>query len=113
VGAGAFWPDASAGTAIFENVNTTVPAIPRSLSATPEAARISLAWQDRSVNEAGFRIERRATNGSFSEIASVGANISEYRDNAVQPGVTYEYRVRAFNASGQSSYSNRAAATIP
>jgi PKD repeat protein len=104
IGAGAYFADASAGTAVFENVNVTVPGIPSELQVTqPEADRLVLTWRDRSVNESGFRIERRLDGGDFVAVATVGANTTQHEDLQLQPGTTYHYRVRAWNAAGHSS----------
>ncbi|MDQ7053074.1 MAG: fibronectin type III domain-containing protein [candidate division KSB1 bacterium] len=40
------------------------------------------------------------------EIAQVGANVTNYSDTGLNPNSTYTYRVRAFNADGNSGYSN-------
>ncbi|MDQ7054058.1 MAG: fibronectin type III domain-containing protein, partial [candidate division KSB1 bacterium] len=46
------------------------------------------------------------------EIARVGANVTNYqRISPANPSSTYTYRVRAFNADGNSGYSNEASAT--
>jgi hypothetical protein len=104
--------DGNPTPAVFENVNTTVPAIPSHLAATAvSSSEIHLSWQDRSVNEQGFHIERRIAGGSFEPIQTVGANVTSHQDGGLQPGTTYEYRVRAFNASGPSAYTNTAGAT--
>jgi len=74
----------------------------------PDAnTRLQLDWNDNSNNEDGFRIERRlGTTGSWSQIATVGVNSKSYTDTGLTRGTNYCYRVRAFNSSGNSSYSN-------
>jgi hypothetical protein len=90
----------------------TVPAPPSALTATAVSSRqINLAWNDNSNNESGFRIERAVGGIFFSEIAVVGANVTTYSDQNVLPGITYHYRVRAYNELGNSAYSNTASAT--
>src|SRR5690606_13716751 len=91
--------------AYVENVNTTVPAIPRGLTATAVSeSRIELSWQDRSVNETGFVSERRpATGGAFAEIATVAANVTTYADEGLPAATAFEYRVRAVGDGGSSA----------
>jgi hypothetical protein len=73
------------------------------------AANLRLRWVDTSTNEDGFLIERKASiKGKFTQIAVVGANVSFYADTGLVEGVTYCYRVRAYNAAGASAYSNEA-----
>jgi ABC-type ATPase with predicted acetyltransferase domain len=48
---------------------------------------------------------------SFSEIASVSANVSTYTDTSATSG-TYYYRIKARNSAGDSDYSNTADATV-
>ncbi len=68
----------------------------------------TLTWQDNSDNEDGFKIERKSgPTDTFGEIATVGANVTTYTDN-VADGQQRCYRVRAFNAAGNSAYTNEA-----
>ena len=68
--------------------------------------QVNLAWEDTS-NELGFEIERKeGPEGTYSEIAKVGQNITTYADTALKEGVTYYYRIRAYNSAGHSSYSD-------
>src|SRR5262245_8354912 len=84
---------------------------PPPANAPANAARLTLTWTDTSANESGFAIERRVSPaGSFSEIARVAAGQSTYTDTTVADGTSYCYRVRAFNAGGQSPYTNEACA---
>ncbi len=91
----------------------SVPAAPSSLTATTAStSQINLAWADNSSNESGFKVERSTSSGSgFAEIGTVGANVKTYSSTGLASGTTYYYRVRAYNASGNSGYSNTANAT--
>ena len=81
--------------------------------ATPTSGHhIDLTWSDRSIYEKGYRIERSTDGVNFKQIASVNANVVAYSDGGVQASKTYVYRVRAYNKSGNSAYSNTAIATV-
>jgi hypothetical protein len=79
-------------------------------------AQFTLTWTDNSTNETGFRIERapglNATTG-FAQIAEVGANVTTYVDAGLPNSTSYSYRLRAYNAAGNSGYSNTASGTTP
>ena len=84
-----------------------------SWSNTSLAASLVLNWKDTSSNETGFKVERAlGTTGSFSQIASVGANMQSYTDSSISGGNTYCYRVRAYNSTGSSSPSNSACVNV-
>ena len=68
--------------------------------------QVNLAWEDTS-NELGFEIERKEGSGeTYRQIAKVGENVTTFTDTALKAGVTYYYRVRAYNSSGHSGYSD-------
>lgn len=88
------------------------PAAPSNLTATTVSqSQINLSWQDNSNNEQGFKIERKTQGGSYSQITSVSANTQNYNDTGLNSGTNYCYRVRAYNANGESAPSNEACAT--
>lgn len=97
------------------------PAAPSGLSATAiSSSQIDLAWTDNASNETGFEIDR-ATNSTFTanlvtnttgSIPSTGG-IGSFQSTGLSASTTYYYRVRATNASGDSSNSNTASATTP
>ncbi|MFH1228372.1 MAG: fibronectin type III domain-containing protein, partial [Planctomycetota bacterium] len=72
----------------------------------PSSLQINLTWADNSLNEDGFRIERSVDGITFTQLALVGSNIAAYSDTGVTGETTYYYRVRAYNAVGNSAYSN-------
>jgi hypothetical protein len=102
------------GLSDFSNeatATTFVPASPTTLTAIPTTAtQINLGWADQSANEDGFRIERCTGAGctDFVEIAATGPNVFVYPDPSVSAATSYTYRVRAFNSSGNSAFSNEA-----
>jgi hypothetical protein len=88
---------------------SVVPTAPSTLTATAApGSKVNLAWLDRSSNEDGFEIERCPGSlcVSFTQIFTVGPNVSTYADTGLSAGTTYRYRVRAYNTAGNSSYSN-------
>ena len=75
-------------------------------------AELNLTWQDNSTNEEGFKIERRqGLTGTFSQLTTVGVNVSSYVNTGLPNAATYCYRVRAFNGVGDSTYSNETCGT--
>jgi hypothetical protein len=83
------------------------PAAPTGLNATAVSrTQINLTWVDQANNEDGFKIERKQGGGTFTQIATVGANITTYADTGLTRNTQYTYRVRAYNSSGNSAYSN-------
>jgi hypothetical protein len=88
------------------------PPAPTNLNATAvSSSQVNLVWSDNASNETGFRIERSPDGTSFTEISTVGANVTTYNDAGLSASSQYWYRVRAYNGSGPSGYSNSASAT--
>jgi hypothetical protein len=82
-----------------------VPDAPASLITTNQTtSSITLNWQDRSINEKGFKLYRSSDAGAnYSLIASLATNVTAYTDNSLSPGTTYYYKVEAFNDNGISA----------
>ena len=73
------------------------------------AAQVSLAWDDNSDDETGFKLEKSVAGGPFVEILlppGVLTGVVTYVDTDVTLGTEYSYRVRAYNEWGNSAYSN-------
>ena len=89
------------------------PLPPTDLTGSALSGReIALSWTDNTSDETGFKIERKTgINGTYSEIATVGANITSYNDTGCGDETTYYYKVRAYNEVGNSAYSNETNAT--
>lgn len=90
-------------------------AAPSAVTATPAGAtQINLAWTDNATNETGFRVERCGGAGcsNFAQVGTdLAANTVAYTDVGLTANTLYNYRVRAFNATAVSAYSDIAPAT--
>jgi titin len=89
----------------------TPPVNPSNLvAANYQGTRIDLTWLDNASDEQGYRVERApdvgGIPGTFAQIASVGANVKTYSNTGLVINTRYWYRVRAYNAVGNSGYSN-------
>lgn len=85
---------------------TPAPTPPASLAAIAVSpSRINLSWSQTS-DETGFRVERCSTDGcsDFTEIATVGTDVTAYSDEAVTSGTSYSYRIRGYKTTAGCSW---------
>jgi len=89
------------------------PRTPSSLSATLENnTTIKITWSDNSDDELGFKLYRKKYyTGTYSLIATLDANVTEYTDSGLGNDANYYYRVCAYNHAGDSDYSDSDYAT--
>ena len=100
---------ASVGTSVTTNPN--VINSPSNLTGKGAKGSATLSWRDNSNNETGFTIERAASgSSSFVQVGSTAANVTSFK-NTVSKG-SYVYRVRAFNGSATSTYSNSVTVSV-
>ncbi|MGB8170115.1 MAG: DNRLRE domain-containing protein [Chthoniobacteraceae bacterium] len=103
-------------TAGFQNITfgtVSVPGAPGTFAITqPLPSRVALTWT-AGTSAAGYRIERRTENGSFVQIVDLSASTLTFNDDSVAPNSGYEYRIYAFNSSGNSALSNVLRVTTP
>ena len=86
---------------VILNVANTLPLSPTGLTALMSGAtRVDLQWTDGSVNETGFRVERRTGAGAYAAIGSTVPNQAFFTDFTVVSGTTYTYRVYSYNQYG-------------
>ena len=90
------------------------PAAPSNLALTVvSSTQINVRWTDNSLNETQFIVERSLNGSSFTQIATISANTTNYSAVALQPNTRYHFRVQATNSAGNSAYSNTANAKTP
>ena len=101
---------------------STLPAAPSGLAYSRlTATSADLYWTDNSSNETGFTLERctgtllfcAGNPGAWSVSTTTGANVTGFTDTGLSAGTAYVWRVKAFNAVGNSGYSNHLSATTP
>jgi parallel beta-helix repeat protein len=70
--------------------------------------KATITWLDNSTNEDGFRIERSDNGSTFVQVALAGRNVKTVTDPGfLTIGVTYCYRVVAYNANGAAPAQNQ------
>lgn len=94
----------------------TIPATPGRLHAKAiSPTEIELRWGDLSDDEERFELQRRIRNpdGNWTTIVNAAPGATKYTDATVDPGTTYQYRIRACNVAGCSSRRASADITTP
>ena len=82
---------------------TVVPLPPTNLVGTlSPLTTVNLSWIDNSTNETGFKIERKVSGGDYALIGTTDADKTTFFDSGLSLGITYTYRVYAYNAVGSS-----------
>ncbi|MBI4777698.1 hypothetical protein HY792_02060 [Candidatus Desantisbacteria bacterium] len=77
------------------------------------STQVSLSWQDDSISEAGFELERRAGNDSFLPLALINRNTTAYQDtDHLISNTPYAYRLHSYNEYGTSSWITATATTL-
>jgi hypothetical protein len=89
------------------------PAAPSGLSASPLSdSQINLSWADNSDSEEGFKLERKlGPAGTYTLLATLGPNATIYADLGLAAETSASYRIKSFDAHGESAVSNDATGT--
>ena len=86
-------------------VSAIAPAAPGNLVGRAVSRnQVNLTWTDNAANETGFYVERSMNGTNYAVIATLGANATGYANTGLNRNTLYYYRVRAFNAVGESAY---------
>jgi hypothetical protein len=109
-----FGPFSKGSSGTFYFYTDSIPIPPNALVAQIDNQNhILLSWTYQSSNEDGFKIERKiGVNGSWFQIGTVAKISLGYTDSDVSSGVTYSYRVKAYNTIGDSDPSNDLTLTL-
>jgi len=96
------------------NATTLYPVVaPANLTAvTVSSSQINLSWTDNSTNESSFKIYRKkGATGTWALVKTTAANATSWNNTGLSSNSTYYYRLRGYNSSGYSAYSNEVNAT--
>jgi hypothetical protein len=95
----------------------TLPSEPSSFQARGGEGMAGLTWQppknDGGTNVTGYRIYRSTTPGVYGQtIATEGNTVLSYRDEGLQDGQKFYYRISALNAMGEGEVSDEQIVTV-
>ncbi|MBI5808820.1 MAG: fibronectin type III domain-containing protein [Ignavibacteriales bacterium] len=77
-------------------------------------SNVVLNWKDNSNNENGFKLERHDPGGmDYYQFDEVASNTTSYTVSGLEAGKKYLFRMKAFNNSTVSDYSNIIEVLIP
>src|SRR5205814_871281 len=102
-------PDSNVTAAFTPPLPDALPTSSNLAALAASASQINLTWVDNASNETGFKVERSTDGTTFTQVATVGANVTAYSNTGLAAAAQYYYRVRATNAAGDSAYSNEVA----
>ncbi len=91
---------------VITDAEGPVPANPFGVSVISKSfSRIEIGWNDNSLIESGFEINRKQGDGEWETAGKVGINVTDFQDIGLEPGQQYSYTVNAFNGAGKSELS--------
>jgi len=91
---------------MLKGAEASPPDAPTNLFANLLGAKaIRLTWPNTPTNELGWELQRSLDGVSFSPLITLGANLTNYTNGALQFTTTYYYRLRATNSAGASAWS--------
>jgi subtilisin family serine protease/fibronectin type 3 domain-containing protein len=92
------------------SVRPTGPA-PTGLTATAiSRSQIRIAWADQSSNEAGFKVDYSLDGANWYYLGALGSNSTGATVSGLAANRFYYFRVRAYNGTVHTAYSNPASA---
>jgi hypothetical protein len=98
----------SAGSADSNTVDSAPPNSPITPTGAAVAylspTEVDLQWTDNANNETGYKVLRRINNADFAQIGSLPPDSTTYHDTTVQPGISYDYHIQAYNIAGYSDF---------
>ena len=95
-----------------------LPEVPSSLNLSAAGNTVKLTWEVHGGDRTSIVIERSVEEGTgakatWSRIAKLPADATEYSDASLKRGEHVAYRVRAMNDDGESAYSNIVREVLP
>ena len=99
-------------TKSLETSKADAPTPPSGLrAAAAGSTEASLSWHDNSTDETGFSIELQEGDRSWEYLGTIDSDFTTATIEGLDPGTTYDFRVRAVNDTTLSAPSNKATVT--
>jgi subtilisin family serine protease/fibronectin type 3 domain-containing protein len=90
------------------------PAPPAAFTVRPDGQKtLRLEWTDDNPLVDHFEIERKQSDGGFSQIATPAAEARSFTERSLSAATTYSYRIRTISLGGTSDYATADGTTLP
>ncbi len=86
------------------------PGVPQNFSATLGNVQIVLTWQAPAIAVSQYVLERKVDSGTYTALTQTPD--LAYTDSAVSPGSSYQYRIKATNSAGGSTFVESSPITV-
>ena len=103
---------ASAAPLAGTTTTSSVPAAPSNLHGSAvSSSQINLAWTNNANNATSIAVEVAPPGSAFFQLGTVSGSSTSCSVTGAASKTTYSFRIRAYNSSGYSVYSNTATVT--
>ena len=94
-----------------QSTNDPPPGKPVASASSVGTTEIDLSWTNVS-GELGYTVERaESSGGPYSDVGSVGTDVTAFTDTGLSPATTYYYQIVAFNGGGSTASDEVSATT--
>ncbi len=91
---------------------SSVLSAPGNFAAEVDEDQVTLSWTDASGRETGFRLDRSVdSDANYALLATLPQDANTYKDENLEEGTRYFYRLAAFNSNTSSIYQYTSAIT--
>ena len=94
--------EVSGSTTLYNLAGISVSAPTSVMAWAGASGEVNISWTDASSNESGFVVQRRAHDGLWRDVGTVGAGSTRFVDRSAAASVAYDYRVIAIAGDSAS-----------
>ena len=99
----------------FSNVKGTFCGLrsPENVSALVNGSNVNISWNDVSVRENQYQVNRSTDGITFQSVGNLSANTTQYPDAYIVEQIVHHYTVRAVNSLVMSRFSDTVTVVTP
>ncbi|MCG2761366.1 MAG: hypothetical protein L6407_09160, partial [Candidatus Delongbacteria bacterium] len=95
----------SSDSIVTHSINNEFPPPTNLMLESAGVNQLSLTWNDNSIGEDGFKINKKNESGIWNVVATVGSNLTEWTDTNAVTNDSLSYRIHAYKSTYVSYFS--------